>query len=164
MNGDRVRECLREGPVLMPGVWDALSARLTHEAGFPVAFLSGYATAATLLGLPDFGYVTQSEIGELEQIAAATPGLVPVANMIEAGKTPLLTPGELHDLGFDLIVSPLSNLFSAARAMARSLEELQEHGTLRDHLDLLTTFDDFNRVVDLEHHYGLEDRYREDDV
>jgi hypothetical protein len=48
--------------------------------------------------------------------------------------------------------------------MARTLDVLHEHGTLRDHLDLLTTFDEFNRVVDLEQHYSLEARYREDDV
>ena len=48
----------------MPGVWDALSARLVAEAGFEVCFLSGYATSATLLGLPDFGYLTQTEIAD----------------------------------------------------------------------------------------------------
>ena len=46
--------------VLMPGVWDALSGLLAAEAGFTAAFLSGYCVSGTLLGLPDFGYLTQT--------------------------------------------------------------------------------------------------------
>jgi 2-methylisocitrate lyase-like PEP mutase family enzyme len=286
VDGDRIRSLLSSGrPVLMPGVWDALSARLVAQAGFDVCFLSGYATAATLLGLPDFGYLTGAEmaevarrvcraapevavivdgdtghgnalntvrtvelfeaaggagifledqvwpkkcghlqgkrvvpreewltklraavehrdklfvvartdaraavgldeactraqmaadvgvdaifveapesIEELEAVAKATPGVVRVANMIEAGKTPLLTPGELHDLGFDLIVSPLTGLFAAARALAEAYGVLKAKGSLRDDLHLVTTFDAFNRIVQLDDHYELESRYSE---
>jgi 2-methylisocitrate lyase-like PEP mutase family enzyme len=283
VDGDRIRNLLGSETVLMPGVWDALSARLVAEAGFDVAFLSGYATAGTLLGLPDFGYLTQTEIAEvarrvcaaapgvavivdadtghgnalntirtvelleaagaagifledqvwpkkcghmagkrvvpadewlaklraaiehrdrlfvvartdaraavgieeaceraraardlgvdaifveapesieeLEAIANAVPEAVRVANMIEAGKTPLLTPGELHDLGYDLIVSPLTGLFAATKAMIDAYGRLKDHGTLRDHLELVVTFDDFGRVIDLDRHYELEQRY-----
>ena len=52
-------------PVLMPGVWDALSVKLAAEAGFDTVFLSGYCVAGTQLGLPDFGYLTQSEMAEV---------------------------------------------------------------------------------------------------
>lgn len=284
MNGDRIRALLATGePVLMPGVWDALSARMAARAGFEVHFLSGYATSATLLGLPDFGYLTQGEMAEvarrvcgavpetavivdadtghgnalntirtvelfegaggagifledqvwpkkcghmagkrvvarddwlaklraaverrdslfvvartdaraavglseacerarmaidvgvdaifveapestdeLEAIAKATPGVVRVANMIEAGRTPLLTPAELHDLGFDLIVSPLTGLFAVARALEEAYGVLRDEGSLRNRLDLLTTFDSFNAVVGLAGHYELESRY-----
>ena len=269
----------------MPGVYDALSARLAADAGFPVAFLSGYATSATLLGLPDFGYLTQGEmadvarrvcraapevavivdadtgygnalntrrtvelfesaggagifledqvwpkkcghmagkrvvpaadwlskleaavdarrhglfvvartdarsavgldeaitraqaavalgvdaifveapesIDEMKAVAEATPGVVRVANMIEAGRTPLMTPPELHELGYDLIVSPLTGLFAAARALATAYGVLADKGSLRDDMHLLTTFDDFNKVVRLDDHYGLESRYQ----
>ena len=51
--------------VLMPGVWDALSGLLAAEAGFTAAFLSGYCVSGTLLGLPDFGYLTQTEMAEV---------------------------------------------------------------------------------------------------
>jgi methylisocitrate lyase len=286
VNGDRIRELLGAGgAVLMPGVWDALSARLVAQAGFEVSFLSGYATAATLLGLPDFGYLTQTEmaevarrvcaaapevavvvdadtghgnalntirtvelweaagaagmfledqvwpkkcghmagkrvvpreewltklraavehrdrlfvvartdaraavgldeactraqmaadlgvdaifveapetIEELEAVVKATPGLVRVANMIEAGKTPLLTPPELHDIGFDLIVSPLTGLYAAARALTTVYGVLRDKGSLRDDMELVTDFAAFNRLVDLDKHYELESRYAE---
>ena len=60
----------------MPGVWDALSARLVHEAGFSTAFVSGYAVSGTLLGVPDIGYLTQTEMAEVaRRTCAANPGL-----------------------------------------------------------------------------------------
>ncbi len=48
--------------LLFPGVYDALGAKLAERAGFPLTFISGYSVAATHLGLPDFGYLTQTEI------------------------------------------------------------------------------------------------------
>jgi 2-methylisocitrate lyase-like PEP mutase family enzyme len=284
VNGDAIRTRLAAGEtVLLAGCFDALSARLARRAGHESMFLSGYATAATLLGVPDFGYVTQTEmaevarrvcgavpecavivdgdtgygnplntirtvdlyehagaagifledqvwpkkcghmagkrvvpredwlaklraavdrrdrlfitartdaraavgldeaceraraaadlgvdavfveapesLAELEAIAEATPGCVRVANMIEGGKTPLRSPAELHDLGFDLIVSPLTGLLAAARQMQAAYGVLHEEGTLRDHLDLVTSFDDFGPLVDLDEHYATEARY-----
>ncbi len=283
MDGDDLRRQLEAGPVLMPGVWDALSARMAAQAGFATVFVSGYATAGTLLGLPDFGYVTQTEMAEvgrrvcraipevavvvdgdtghgnalntrrtvelfedagaagifledqvwpkrcghlrgkrvvpveewlaklqaavdhrrrlfvvartdaraaisldeacerarraadvgvdaifveapesveeLEAVAAAVPDVIRVANMIEAGRTPLLTPAELHDLGYDLIVSPLSGLFAATKALADAYGALHDEGTLRDHLDLVVGFEEFGEVVGLEDHYDIEARY-----
>lgn len=286
MNGDDLRARLATGePVLMPGVWDAISARLGERAGFDTVFLSGYCVSGTLLGLPDYGYLTQGEmaevarrvcaaapdlmvvvdadtgygnplntirtvelweqagaaglfvedqvwpkrcghmagkqvvprdewlaklraavdhresihvtartdaraaigleeacerarmardlgvdavfveapesVAELEAIAAALPDCVRVANMVEAGRTPLLTPAELHDLGFDLIVSPLSALFSYTKAVTESLAILHDEGTLRRHLDRVVTFDEFNELVDLDGHAGREARYRQ---
>ncbi|HWI04539.1 MAG TPA: isocitrate lyase/phosphoenolpyruvate mutase family protein, partial [Acidimicrobiales bacterium] len=65
VNGDHLRSLLAsDQTVLMPGVWDALSARLASDAGFEVLFLSGYATSASSLGLPDFGYLTQPEMAD----------------------------------------------------------------------------------------------------
>src|SRR5918998_5503774 len=82
MDGDRIRELLAEGgPVLMPGVWDALSARLAEAAGHQVFFLSGYATAATLLGLPDFGYLTSAEIAEVaRRVCRRVPGVAVIVD------------------------------------------------------------------------------------
>lgn len=283
--GDDLRARLATGePVLMPGIWDALSARMVADAGFDAAFLSGYCVSGTRLGVPDLGYVTGVEMAEvarratraapelqvvvdgdtgygnplnvvrtvqdyeaagavgvfiedqvwpkrcghlagkqvvpadewlaklraavehrdrlfvtartdaraavgldealdragaaarlgvdavfveapesveeLEAVAAALPDVVRVANMVETGRTPLLTPDELQDLGFDLIVSPLSVLFAATKAMGDTLAELRGKGTLRDDLDRLVTFDDFGEVVDLAHHLALDERYR----
>ena len=40
---------------MIPGVADALGAKLAEKAGFKAVFLSGYAASATLLGAPDVG-------------------------------------------------------------------------------------------------------------
>jgi 2-methylisocitrate lyase-like PEP mutase family enzyme len=270
--------------VLMPGVWDALSARLAAQAGCSTVFLSGYCVSGTLLGAPDFGLLTQTEmaevarrvctanpglnvvvdadtgygnpintirtvelweqagaagmfledqvwpkrcghmagkqvieradwlaklraacqhrtalhvtartdaraaigldeaierakmardtgvdalfveapesIAELEAVAAALPDITLVANMVETGRTPLLTPAELAELGFRLIVSPLSLLFSAVRAIQVSLDQMAAEGSLRSHLDRLVDFEGFGQIVGLPAVFEIEQRYR----
>src|SRR2546429_1298014 len=92
MDGDRIRSLLTSQTVLMPGVWDALSARLTAEAGFDVCFVSGYASAATLLGLPDFGYLTQTEIAEVaRRVCTAVPQMAVIVDGDTGHGNPLNT-------------------------------------------------------------------------
>jgi len=279
-----IRDLLAEDrPLVMGGVFDALSTRIADRAGFEVLFMGGFSVAATLLGEPDFGYLTQTEmadaarrvcrlterpllvdadtgygnalntrrtvelwqqagaagifledqvwpkrcghmqgkrvvergewlaklravldargerdlflvartdaraavgleeaiargkaardlgvdavfieapesVAEMERIAREIPG-AKVANMVEHGKTPLLDPVELHALGFDLIVTPIAALTAAAKAMSRVYSVLRERGTMRDHLDMLLPFDEFNQLVELEKNYEMERRY-----
>jgi 2-methylisocitrate lyase-like PEP mutase family enzyme len=271
--------------VLMPGVWDPLSALIVQNAGFSTAFISGFAVSGTLLGRPDVGYLTQTEMAEvaqrvcasvpnlnlvvdadtgygdpmtvrrtvelweqagaaglfledqvwpkrcghmdgkqvveredwlaklraacdhreylhvtartdaraavslneaierakmardtgvdalfveapesaadLEAIAQALPDITLVANMVEKGKTPLLNPAELAELGFRLVVSPLSLLLASTHAMTRAAQQLRESGTLRDHLTEIAPFDAFTDVVGLPEHIANEKQYRQ---
>jgi 2,3-dimethylmalate lyase len=58
-----IRKYLSEkGQLIMPGVYDALSAKIAARAGFEVIFITGYSLSATLLGEPDFGLLTQTEV------------------------------------------------------------------------------------------------------
>jgi methylisocitrate lyase len=58
-----VRRYLSErGQLVMPGVFDALSAKIASRASFEVIFITGYSLSATLLGEPDFGLLTQTEV------------------------------------------------------------------------------------------------------
>jgi methylisocitrate lyase len=52
----------QRGQLIMPGVYDALSAKIASRTGFEVIFITGYSLAATLLGEPDFGLLTQTEV------------------------------------------------------------------------------------------------------
>jgi 2-methylisocitrate lyase-like PEP mutase family enzyme len=284
---DAVRQLLRENrPLVLGGVYDGISTRLAERAGFEVLFIGGFSVAATQLGEPDFGYLTQTEmadaarrlcrlttrpvlvdadtgygnalnvlrtvelyasagaaglfledqvwpkrcghmrgkqvvdrrewvsklravcarrdtadlflvartdaraahgldeaiarglaardagadaifieapqsVNELERIGAAIPG-PKVANMVEGGATPLLSPAELHALGFDLIVTPVAPLLAAARALQAVYAELRRSGTMRGALETLMPFDELNAVLDLERHYALERRFQED--
>lgn len=284
-HAERIRQILARGqPVLMPGVYDALTARIAVQTGFEVIFTSGYSVSAAQLASPDFGLMTATEmidiaqrvcdaepktplivdadtgygnalnvirtvtqlqqagaagmfledqvwpkkcghmagkeviplpdyesklraaidsrggrdffivartdarapaglkeaikracrahemgadatfieapqsLDEMKEISREVPG-VRVANMLEKGKTPLLTPAELHDIGFDLIVHPLTALYAAARAYKTVFQLLREKGTTRDNLDLLLPWNDFHTIVDLDKYYDLEKRY-----
>jgi methylisocitrate lyase len=58
-----VRRYLSEnGQLVMPGVFDALSAKIAARAGFEVIFITGYSLSASLLGEPDFGLLTHTEV------------------------------------------------------------------------------------------------------
>lgn len=58
---------------VMPCCFDALSARLIEQAGFPVTFMSGFAVSAARLGLPDTGLISYGEIVDQgRNICAAT--------------------------------------------------------------------------------------------
>ena len=69
----RLRELLAgPDPILAPGVFDGLGARLVEEAGFPAVYMTGFGTAAALLGRPDVGLLTMSEmVDNAARIAAA---------------------------------------------------------------------------------------------
>ena len=59
----RLRALLeREGCLVMPCCFDALSARLVERAGFPLTFMSGFSVAAARAALPDTGLLTVSEM------------------------------------------------------------------------------------------------------
>jgi methylisocitrate lyase len=61
----RIARILDEvGSLAFPGVFDTLSARLAERVGFPMAFVSGYSVAATAIGEPDMGLLTQTEMVE----------------------------------------------------------------------------------------------------
>ena len=51
-------------PLVLGGVYDGLSTRLAEQAGFEALFIGGFSVAATLLGEPDFGYLTQTDMAE----------------------------------------------------------------------------------------------------
>lgn len=58
-----IRDALAQrGQLIMPGVYDALSAKIAARAGFEVVFITGYSLSAALLGEPDFGLLTQTEV------------------------------------------------------------------------------------------------------
>ena len=51
----------RDNIIVLPGVFDALSARIAQHVGFEAMFQTGYGSAASLLGLPDFGFLNAGE-------------------------------------------------------------------------------------------------------
>src|SRR5262244_760305 len=60
----RLRALLKQdGMIVAPGAYECISARVIAQAGFPAVYMTGAGTAA-MLGYPDFGLVTMSEMAE----------------------------------------------------------------------------------------------------
>ena len=63
--GKALRERLARPDILvLPGVYDALSAKVAVQAGFDGLVMGGYAIAASRLGEPDVGYLSMTEMAE----------------------------------------------------------------------------------------------------
>jgi methylisocitrate lyase len=270
--------------MVVPGVYDALSAKLAARAGFPALVLTGYGLAATQLGEPDFGLLTQTEVldtarrvvaavdvgvivdgdtgyggplnvqrlvrelvamgargviledqrwpkrcghmrgkevisaeehaakiraavdargetpfvitartdalethgvdeairraqlykqagatllfvegprdaDELRRIGAELPAPLAV-NLIEGGRTPLLSLEELAELGFFSVGFVLSGLYAAARALDETYREIRRAGATARLEDRMMSFDEFNDLVGVEARYAEDERYR----
>jgi methylisocitrate lyase len=280
-----IRDVLADkGVLVMPGTYDCLSARIASRAGFDVIFITGYSLSASLLGEPDFGVLTQSEMlaaaqricsvtplpvivdadtgygnainvirtvrelihagaagmfledqiwpkrcghmkgkevipleeylrklhaaidareggdlyivartdarqalgldeairrgnafkeagadavfieapqnkDEMRAIARNVPGPL-VANMIERGVTPTMGPQELKDLGFQLIVWPLSPIYACAQALKEVYSTLSRSGTTAEVMDRLIPFDEFHDIIGLNEKYALDAKYK----
>jgi 2,3-dimethylmalate lyase len=263
-------------PVLAPGAYDAMSARLVERAGFPAVYMTGFGASASLLGRPDVGLLSFAEMagharrlaqavsvpliadaddgygnplnvmrtvreyaaagvaalhvedqvapkrcghmdgkdvidaaemvekvraaveargdGELliiartdaraiegldaalerarlyreagadalfveapeteEEIAAvaeAFPGIPLVFNWVDGGKTPQLPLDRIRELGFALVIYPVTTLFAAARAVADVLDRIGEHD--------VPSFDAFTEMIGLAEMRALEARF-----
>ena len=111
MNRERFRSLLKEpGIIPIPGAFDAWSARLVERAGFPAAYMTGYGASASVLGRPDIGLMTMSEM-----VAQAR-------NMAAAVDIPLVVDG---DTGYGGILNVIRTVeeFEAAGVAAIQLED-----------------------------------------
>ena len=62
--GKLFRDALKEPPLMIPGVFNALTARLAERAGFRAAYQSGAALSASLAAVPDVGLISQTEFAQ----------------------------------------------------------------------------------------------------
>jgi 2,3-dimethylmalate lyase len=263
-------------PVLAPGAYDALSARLVERAGFPAVYMTGFGASASLLGRPDVGLLSFAEMAgharrlaqavsvpliadaddgygnplnvmrtvreyaaagvaalhiedqvapkrcghmegkdvieaaemaekvraaveargdgdlliiartdaravegldaalerarryreagadalfveapeterEIEAVAAAFPDVPLVFNWVDGGKTPQLPLERIRELGFALVIYPVTTLFAAAAAVAGVLDRLGEHD--------VPPFDAFTDMIGLPEMRELEARF-----
>ncbi|MCH7511487.1 MAG: oxaloacetate decarboxylase [Chloroflexi bacterium] len=270
--------------VVLPGAYDALTARLAERAGFSAVFTTGFGFAATVLGMPDFGLLTASEtldrvrhvvraidvplvadmdtgygnalntvrtvrecvalgvggiiledqewpkkcghfegkrvipaeeqaaklraaadardgddlviigrtdarqplgleeairrgkiyreagadivfieaphsVEELQEVARAIPDAPLFANMIEGGKTPLLSSAELQELGYKMVVYPLSALFSAAKAVEETYRALFDEKSTASRQEAMVTLGQFEEMIDVPAWQEIERKY-----
>jgi 2-methylisocitrate lyase-like PEP mutase family enzyme len=123
----------RTDAAAIEGIDEAIArARKYGEAGADVLFVEA-----------------PSNRDELAMVADELGDWPLVANMVEWGKTPLLSAEELGELGFSLILFPGSVTRTVTRAAREVLDELRSTGTTVGRLSEMATFDEVNRVVGL---------------
>ncbi|HLX40527.1 MAG TPA: isocitrate lyase/PEP mutase family protein [Ktedonobacteraceae bacterium] len=82
----RLRELLAGTEMIIaPGAYDALSARLIAQAGFPAVYMTGFGTTASVLGQPDVGLLTMSEMVSRASALVSTIGDVPLIADADTG-------------------------------------------------------------------------------
>ncbi|MDP6389040.1 MAG: isocitrate lyase/PEP mutase family protein [Alphaproteobacteria bacterium] len=59
----QLRKILKEGKsIFVPGCYNALSAKILDQVGFPAIYMTGYGTSLSLIGMPDVGLATMTEM------------------------------------------------------------------------------------------------------
>lgn len=93
-------------------------------------------------------------VAEMKTICKEIPG-IQMANMIEGGKTPVLSPDELHAIGFKIAAYPLTLISAAMQAIEKSLQALQNGSQPSGIMD----FEKVKRIVGFDDYYKEEERY-----
>jgi 2-methylisocitrate lyase-like PEP mutase family enzyme len=106
----RLRELLAGEPFLAPGCYDAFTALLIEQAGFPCAYVSGASIAFSRLGRPDLGLTTLTEVADA------------VGNIRERVALPLIVDGD-NGFGNALNVYRTVQLLEKMGASAIQLED-----------------------------------------
>ena len=79
-------------------------------------------------------------------------------NLIEGGKTPNLPISDLEELGFRLILYPLTSIFATAYSMQKLASHVRSEKTTRGYDEILT-FSEFENVVDLQKYKDLDSKF-----
>ncbi len=81
-------------PLVIPGVYDAIGAKIVEKVGFEAMFQTGYGTSATLFGMPDYGFIGSTEtVDNARRICRAVS--IPVIVDVDTGYGNALTVDKL---------------------------------------------------------------------
>ena len=97
------------------------------------------------------------EVSEMERYCNEVSG-PKMANMVEDGATPVLTPAELQDLGYSIALYPVTTLRASIRAQQAALRQLID-GSLVSDEDLIT-FDELQDIVGFKQYFKDEDEVK----
>jgi 2-methylisocitrate lyase-like PEP mutase family enzyme len=84
-----------------------------------------------------------------------------LANMVEGGRTPVLSRQDLESIGYKLAIFPVTALLAAVQAMKTVYEGLQQHGSSGRTEFPLMPFADLTRLMGFEDVWAFEKRYVE---
>ena len=109
----------------------------------------------------DVGFVEAPTSAEQIETVARLPG-PQLINIVIGGKTPEKTNDELKKLGFAGVLYANTALQAAVLGMQKALAHLKQHGRVGDAKDLLATFAERQRLVDIAAFQTLERKYKTD--
>lgn len=92
---------------------------------------------------------------EMERIGRAFDAPL-LANMVEGGRTPILSRDELERLGFKLAIFPASGFLAMGAALRSVYGEIRAKGSSKDWKGELYAFDDFSRLMGFERVWAFE--------
>ena len=134
--------CFRTDAVAVNGIDDAINrAKAAVDLGVDYVFIEAYENR------------NQMEKA-LKEIKAPI-----MLNIIEGGKTPLVSVKEAEKMGFKIIVFPLTTLYSAAKGMIDVLEILKKEGSAESYMNNLITFPEFAKIVNIKGVREIEEKY-----
>jgi carboxyvinyl-carboxyphosphonate phosphorylmutase len=84
------------------------------------------------------------------------------ANMVEGGRTPIMSAKELEEIGYAVATFPLSALYAMAWAVRWVMDELSNSGTTKGCFERMTLFGEFNQLVGLQGIRDVEAYYYRD--
>jgi 2,3-dimethylmalate lyase len=116
--------------------------RMYRDAGADVLFIEAVVTEA-----------------EAEEAARAFPGVPLLFNWAEGGKTPPISLERLQEMGYRIVIFPISTLLAATAAMRWILQEIAEAGTPAAAMNTLPTFGEFTDFIGLPQVREIEQRY-----
>jgi 2,3-dimethylmalate lyase len=86
----KLRQLLSQpGILIAPGAHDVMTARIVEAEGFQAVYLGGFATSASMLGIPDHSLITMTELLTQARNVAAAVNIPIISDIDDAGGTPL---------------------------------------------------------------------------
>lgn len=95
----------------------------------------------------------------MQVVADSFPDVPVMANMIENGKTPLMTNKEIHEMGFSIAIHPNVLIYTQTFAAERLLKDMVNLGTTKNQMDKMVTFPEFNDFIGLDDINNIEQKY-----
>lgn len=92
-------------------------------------------------------------------IRPVSKGIKCSINMLDGGRTPLVTFKELEDMGFARVSVPVLTTYAAAKGLYDTLSQLKRDGTNKNLQDKIFPFADFNKLIGLPSIRDMEARF-----
>jgi methylisocitrate lyase len=132
----------RTDAIAVHGIEDAIDrAKRALEQGVDMIFVEAMET-----------------LDQIERIATTIEAPL-MLNLIEGGKTPLLSYEEAEELGYKYVVPGLTTLFSAAKGMYEVMKRVRSEGVAMENKEKLFSFREFAEVVKLDEVFEMEKKY-----